>query len=185
MASTTAFASEKVERNGEIGVWKDQLYESIRRLSDWLERNDYRGYDTFDGLNARFVRPLTFESKFLRTVLQQGVRRFPLNLRPLLGVQKSHSTQGLWVSWPGDSCVFMHLPVSKPGEIKQNLPCSGSSIISPRDTVDRAGGTISIINREPFICRKACLPLSGPHSSAMHSLTGMTSSRRSSTCTSL
>lgn len=95
MASTTAFVSEKVERNGEIGVWKDQLYKSIGHLSDWLERNDYRGYDTFDGLNARFMRPLTFERKFLRTVLQQGVRRFPLNLRPLLGVQKSYSTKGM------------------------------------------------------------------------------------------
>ena len=95
MASTTAFTGEKVERNGEIGVWKDQLYESIGHLSDWIERNDYRGYDTFDGLNARFVRPLTFERKFLRTVLQQGVRRFPLNLRPLLGVHKSYSTKGM------------------------------------------------------------------------------------------
>ena len=33
---------------------KDELYESISRLANWLEKNDYRGYDTFDGLNARF-----------------------------------------------------------------------------------------------------------------------------------
>ena len=71
------------------------IEESIGRLSRWLEENEYRGYDTFDGLNARFVRPLTFETKFLRTVLQQAVRRFPLNLRPLLGVAKGHSTKGM------------------------------------------------------------------------------------------
>ena len=59
------------------------------------KRIDYRGYDTFDGLNAKFARPLTFETKFLRTALQQGVRRFPINLRPLLGVAKSHSTKGM------------------------------------------------------------------------------------------
>jgi polysaccharide biosynthesis protein VpsJ len=109
MASTTAFAGEKVERNGEIGVWMDHLYKSIRRLSDWIESNDYRGYDTFDGLSARFVRPLTFERKFLRTVLQQGVRRFPLNLRPLLGVQKSHSTKAMGFLARG----FMRLHASK------------------------------------------------------------------------
>jgi hypothetical protein len=40
---------------------KTQLMDSMRRLSEWLEKNDYRGYDTFDGLNARFVRPFTFE----------------------------------------------------------------------------------------------------------------------------
>jgi hypothetical protein len=74
---------------------KAQVYESICRLAGWLERNDYRGYDTFDGLNARYVRPLTFNNRFLLTVLQQGVRRFPINLRPLVGIAKSHSTKGM------------------------------------------------------------------------------------------
>jgi len=73
---------------------KQQLLASIGTLSAWLDRNDYRGYDTFDGLSA-FVRPLTFETNFLRTVLQQGVRRFPVNLRPLLGIPKSRSTKGM------------------------------------------------------------------------------------------
>ena len=80
---------------GRSGVSKDQLYKSICQLADWLEKNDYRGYDTFDGLSAKFLRPLTFKSKFLRTVLQQGVRRFPINVRPLLGIAKSRSTKGM------------------------------------------------------------------------------------------
>src|SRR5229473_1499779 len=74
---------------------KDRLYASIGRLCRWLEENDYRSYDTFDGLNARFLRPLTFNSKSLRTVLQQGVRRFPFNLRPLLGIRRSRSTKAM------------------------------------------------------------------------------------------
>jgi polysaccharide biosynthesis protein VpsJ len=69
--------------------------DSLFKLYRWLEAEDYRGYDTFDGLNARFVRPLTFENPLLRIVLQQGVRRFPLNLRPLLGVRKAHSTKAM------------------------------------------------------------------------------------------
>jgi hypothetical protein len=73
----------------------DQIRESIQRLYVWLEKNEYKGYDTFDGLNARFVRPLTFETKLLRTVLQQGVRRFPLNLRPVLGIPKHYSTKAM------------------------------------------------------------------------------------------
>jgi hypothetical protein len=63
MASTTAFAGEKLEDKSESRAWKSRLYTSICGLSDWLERNDYRGYDTFDGVNASFVRPLTFENK--------------------------------------------------------------------------------------------------------------------------
>jgi hypothetical protein len=95
MASTTGYAGDKLELVSEIPAVKTELFESIGRLSSWLERNDYRGYDTFDGLNAKIIRSLTFENTFLRTVLQQGVRRFPLNTRPLLGIQKSHSTKGM------------------------------------------------------------------------------------------
>jgi hypothetical protein len=95
MVSMTAFAGERFEGEDEILVLKNKLYESIRHLSNWLERNDYQGYDTFDGLNASLIRPLTFENELLRTVLQQGVRRFPLNVRPLLGIQKRHSSKGM------------------------------------------------------------------------------------------
>jgi hypothetical protein len=92
---TTAFAGEAIHLGHKEDLTKEQLFDSISRLSGWLERNNYQGYDTFDGLNAKFLRPLTFETKVLRIVLQQGVRRFPLNLRPLLGIKKSHSTKGM------------------------------------------------------------------------------------------
>jgi hypothetical protein len=95
MATIAASAGKRVEaRDGNDAV-RSRILASLLRLSAWLEKNDYRGYDTFDGLNARFVRPLTFENSFLRIVLQQGVRRFPINLRPIFGVQKSRSTKGM------------------------------------------------------------------------------------------
>jgi hypothetical protein len=108
MATTTAFAGERAAvqgkgsatqgaiqgPQGKNSAVKQEIWQSIARLTGWLERNDYRGYDTFDGLSAA-VRPLTFESNFLRTVLQQGVRRFPLNLRPLLGIPKEYSSKGM------------------------------------------------------------------------------------------
>ena len=74
---------------------KAELLASIEKLAEWLERNDYSAYDTFDGLNAKYVRPLTFHNKLLETVLQQGIRRFPINLRALVGVNKSQSTKGM------------------------------------------------------------------------------------------
>jgi hypothetical protein len=94
MASTTASVGRETATRVDHGPTKRQLLVSINKLNDWLERNDYRGYDTFDGLSAS-VRPLTFETNFLRTVLQQVVRRFPLNLRPLLDIPKSRSTKGM------------------------------------------------------------------------------------------
>lgn len=95
MANTMAYAGKAPEVKKSDSAAKNQIADSIGRLSGWLERNDYRGYDTFDGLRAKYVRPLTFETNFLRTVLQQGVRRFPLNLRPILGIPMSHSTKGM------------------------------------------------------------------------------------------
>ncbi len=95
MASMTVSAGKKPGVGEGDSISKDKIMESIGRLSGWLENNDYRGYDTFDGLSSKFLRPLTFETKFLRTVLQQGVRRFPLNVRPLLGIPKSRSTKGM------------------------------------------------------------------------------------------
>jgi hypothetical protein len=95
MVSTMVSAGNN---RADLGVAESsigQIQKSIERLANWLENSEYQGYDTFDGLNAKFLRPLTFENKFLRTVLQQGVRRFPLNLRPVLGIAKSHSTKGM------------------------------------------------------------------------------------------
>src|SRR5271155_1989033 len=105
MASTTVSVGKDTAVQDQRTASRNEVWDSIERLSDWLEKNDYRGYDTFDGLNAKYVRPLTFETKFLRTVLQQGVRRFPLNLRPLLGIPRSRSTKGMAVLAKG----FMRL----------------------------------------------------------------------------
>lgn len=93
MASTTAFVGEQTV--AASANQKARIWESIVRLNGWLEKNDYRGYDTFDGLSAKFLRPFTFETKYLRIVLQQSVRRFPLNLRPLLGIPKDRSSKGM------------------------------------------------------------------------------------------
>jgi len=64
MASTMVSAGKSTEVASTERVSKDQISDSICRLSGWLERNDYRGYDTFDGLSAKYARPLTFETCF-------------------------------------------------------------------------------------------------------------------------
>jgi len=74
---------------------KTKIFDSIVRVTDWVERNDYKSYDTFDGLNAKFIRPFLFNNKLLLQVLQQGVRRFPINLRPVLGISRNYSSKGM------------------------------------------------------------------------------------------
>lgn len=95
MASMTASVGERLKGREEDRAAASEILGFTLRLYRWLEENNYQGYDTFDGLSARFARPLTFNTKMLSIVLQQGVRRFPLNLRPLLGVPKGHSSKGM------------------------------------------------------------------------------------------
>lgn len=69
------------------------LTESLARLERWLESHDYAAYDPFDGLDA-WIRPLAV-TPFSRQLLQQGVRRFPWNLRPVLGIRPATSTKAV------------------------------------------------------------------------------------------
>src|SRR5580692_8646337 len=56
MASMTVSAGKHPGARGGNSISKDKIMESIGRLSAWLEKNDYLGYDTFDGLSSKFLR---------------------------------------------------------------------------------------------------------------------------------
>src|SRR5260370_7757031 len=89
MASTTASVGEQLVSRACRDNLKAQIYESMGQVSDWLERSNYHGYDSFDRLNGKLLRPLTFAKKFLRTLPPPGIPRFPLHLRPLFTVATS------------------------------------------------------------------------------------------------
>lgn len=70
------------------------IEKSLLRLLAWLEISEYRAYDPFDGLSS-ILRPLTFGQKIPQQILQQAIRRSPINLRPWLGVRPHTSTKGM------------------------------------------------------------------------------------------
>ena len=73
----------------------NNIFQSLTLLKGWLEREDFEGYDTFDGLSSPLAGIFTLKVPFLRQVWQQGVRRFPINLRPLLGIRPAKSSKGM------------------------------------------------------------------------------------------
>lgn len=77
------------------------LNDSVKRLEDWLIKNDWKAYDPFEGLNS-WLRPLTFEVPILRQVLVQSVKRCPLNIRPLIGIKPTKSSKGIAYIVKGD-----------------------------------------------------------------------------------
>jgi hypothetical protein len=52
----TASVGKRPLVRGSIRALKKQIRSTVDRSSDWLESNDYRGYDTFDDLSAKFER---------------------------------------------------------------------------------------------------------------------------------
>ena len=73
----------------------DEIQQALFKLEQWVIRSDWKAYDTFDGLSSPLAPILTLGIPLLRQVWQQGVRRFPFNVRPLLGIMPSMSTKGM------------------------------------------------------------------------------------------
>ena len=76
------------------GKYSD-VYDSLLKLERWSVAADYQAFDTFDGLSSPLAPLFTLNIPLLKQVWQQGVRRFPLNLRPLLGIRRAHSSKGM------------------------------------------------------------------------------------------
>jgi rhamnogalacturonyl hydrolase YesR len=78
---------------------KSDIRSSLSRLEKWVEAHEYKGYEPFDGLSS-FLKPLAFGNLLLKRVMQQLVRRFPINIRPLIGIKPLESTKGRgYMAW--------------------------------------------------------------------------------------
>ena len=67
----------------------------IDDLLCYVKKHDYAGYDPYDALNSPLVRMLTFGHKYGRIAWTQFLRRCPLNLRPLLLMERGHNPKGI------------------------------------------------------------------------------------------
>ena len=68
---------------------------STLRLLQYIEKENFQGYDPHDALNSALVSKLAGSSKWLRIAFTQAFRRMPLNIRPLLGTQKGYNPKGM------------------------------------------------------------------------------------------
>jgi len=72
---------------------------SLEKVEKWVEENNYKGYEPFDGLSS-YLRLVTMNNILAERLLQQLVRQCPINLRPILGVKPQESTKGRgYMAW--------------------------------------------------------------------------------------
>lgn len=96
----------------------DQIKSSLRRLQHYIESNNYKGYDPYDALTSPlFNLPLLRTNKFIRFGSQQFLKRFPINLRPVLLVTKGYNPVTLGLCIQAYSYLFK---IEDDNEIKQN-----------------------------------------------------------------
>lgn len=106
---------------------------SLDRLKNYIERENYRGYDPYDALKSPlFQLPILRSNKLIRFGTQQFVKRFPLNLRPLLLVPKGLNpvTLGLMIQgyatlvkvYPEDKQMYIERIQDLVNELQKMVP---------------------------------------------------------------
>jgi hypothetical protein len=70
---------------------------SFEKLRDYCEKNEFKGYDPYDGLESPFLSslPLISKKRLVRLIWIQGFKKNPINLRPLFGIRQEHNPKAL------------------------------------------------------------------------------------------
>lgn len=72
------------------------LLPAITRLFEYCRSREWAGYDPYDALNSRLFDTLgLLKLKVSRLVLIQGLKRCPVNLRPIFGVPAVQNAKGI------------------------------------------------------------------------------------------
>ena len=72
-----------------------RINEIVGKVECFIEKDSWRGWDPYDGLNSKFLNFFTFHRKWLRMAVIQSMKRSPINLRPLFGISKSRNPKAI------------------------------------------------------------------------------------------
>jgi hypothetical protein len=134
--------------------------EALERLDDWIEQEEFRGWDPHDALNSVLLRRLTLRSRVLGILWLQLLKRSPFNFRPLLGVAKDYNPKAMGLFMASYAQKF--LSTRQPGHLEQVRffsdwlirhatpgyagPCWGYNFDWPNRSFFAPAGTPTIVN---------------------------------------
>lgn len=91
VATRAPAPSARAERIGDVLA-------VVRSLEQWGRARDWRGSDPYDGLTAERLPELLRRNGMARRLVQQLVKRSPLDLRPALGIPADENAAALaWI----------------------------------------------------------------------------------------
>ena len=87
---------------------EEVINRGLEKLKQYIESEQYKGHDPYDALTSPiFNLPVFRSNKLIRFGAQQIVKRFPLNLRPVLVVPKGYNPVTLGLCIQGYSYLIV------------------------------------------------------------------------------
>lgn len=85
-----------------------EIANSFDKLAAYCIHEEFKGFDPYDGLNSRLFQSLPWirKSRFARLAWIQGFKRSPINLRPLVGIQKDFNPKALGLFLSGYCALY-------------------------------------------------------------------------------
>lgn len=75
---------------------ENQKFDVFKRLKNYIEKNEYRGWDPYDGLKSNIFDASFFSNiELFRILWTQFIKRFPINLRDVLKIDKDYNPKSL------------------------------------------------------------------------------------------
>ncbi len=105
----------------------------LAKVLQWSRARGYRGHSKHDALNSPLLNALSLNLKLPRLVITQVIMRFPVNLRPLLGVPHRRNPKGIGLfahAWFDLASVIEATPDAIPGLTREDCLSEGERLLS-------------------------------------------------------
>ncbi|KAF1079009.1 hypothetical protein [Methanogenium sp. MK-MG] len=76
-----------------INIAQYTVKDSIEKLHRWVINQQYSGWDIYDGLNSPLTKNI--KTNFLKVLVLQGNKYSPINIRPIIGIEKGIDLKGM------------------------------------------------------------------------------------------
>ena len=115
---------------------EQQVITSFNKLKSYCEKEQYKGWDPYDGLNSKVFQALPFfkNNALCRLMVIQGFKRSPVNLRRIALVPKEHNAKGIGLFLQG-YCNLLKLVHEKP-ELAKELGTEEKLMSKIRDVAE-------------------------------------------------
>ncbi|MCT4601407.1 MAG: hypothetical protein N4A59_00715 [Marinifilum sp.] len=109
------------------------IEKSLEQLREYIESQEYKGWDPYDGLNSKLFQsiPLLRKSRLMRLIWIQTFKRNPINFRDLAGVKKAYNPKGLGLFLSG-YCKLYH--INRTQEVRSRILFLSKKILELQST---------------------------------------------------